>query len=250
MKVLLSSGVETPGLRGRSDLSGRPGTVTANTSGNSQVLGFATSLAEITAAGGAAAALTEDGAVELPLFNVWLDTRLTLHARTDETEHWGDFALASVGADYLFSDNLLIGMALYGDWMSDLSDDSTVKGIGFLTGPYVSAGLGQGIIFDASLFYGQSWNDISAQVLGLDYAGRFETDRILVKARLEGTWTADLLTIRPNATFFLMNERAGIMRSARPAECLLPCRASTRPIIASAWERVSNTPISSTMARS
>lgn len=205
---LLNSGIETPGLRSRSELSGRPGTVTANTSGNSQVLGFATSLAEISAAGGAAEALAEGGAAKLP-FNVWLDTRLTLHARTDETDYWGDFALAALGADYLFADNVLVGMALYGDWMSEFSDDSSVKGKGFLTGPYVSIGLGQGVTFDANLFYGQSSNDISAQVLGLDYAGRFETDRILLKAKLEGTWNADLLTIRPNATFFLMNERAG-----------------------------------------
>lgn len=205
---LLNSGIETPGLRSRSELSGRPGTVTANTSGNSQVLGFATSLAEINAAGGAAEALAEGGAAKLP-FNVWLDTRLTLHARTDETDYWGDFALAALGADYLFADNVLVGMALYGDWMSEFSDDSSVKGKGFLTGPYVSIGLGQGVTLDANLFYGQSSNDISAQVLGLDYAGRFETDRILLKAKLEGTWNADLLTIRPNATFFLMNERAG-----------------------------------------
>ena len=206
---LLSSGVETPGLRSRSALSGRPGTVTANTVGNSQVLGFTTSLAEISAAGGAAEALAQGGAAELQPFNVWLDTRLTLHARTDKTEHWGDFALASLGADYRLADNVLVGLALYGDWMSDLSEDSTVRGTGFLTGPYVSVGLGQSVTFDASLFYGQSWNDITSRVLGLDYAGRFETDRLLLKAKLEGSWTADLLTIRPNATFFLMNERAG-----------------------------------------
>lgn len=204
---LLSSGIELPGLADRRNLSGRPGTVSASNSGNTQVLAFATSLAEINAAGGAAEALA--GADTEQPFNVWLDTRLTLHARTDETEHWGEFALVSGGADYLFADNVLVGAALYGDWMSDQSDDSLVEGRGFLAGPYVSIGLAQDVTFDASLLYGRSSNDISAQVLGLDYAGQFDTDRLLFKAKLEGTWAADALTIRPNATFVLMNERAG-----------------------------------------
>jgi hypothetical protein len=110
---LLSSGIELPGLAHRRNLSGRPGTVSASNSGNTQVLAFATSLAEINAAGGAAEALAAGGE-QLP-FNVWLDTRLTLHARTEETEHWGEFALVSGGADYLFADNVLVGAALYGD---------------------------------------------------------------------------------------------------------------------------------------
>ena len=205
---LLSSGIELPGLADRRNLSGRPGTVTASNSGNTQVLAFATSLAEINAAGGAAEALAGGDSEQLP-FNVWLDTRLTLHARTDETERWGEFALLSGGADYLFADNMLVGAALYGDWMSDQSHDSLVEGRGFLAGPYVSIVLAQDVTFDASLFYGRSSNDISAQVLGLDYAGQFDTDRLLFKAKLEGTWAADALTIRPNATFVLMNERAG-----------------------------------------
>ncbi|KKB11471.1 hypothetical protein VE25_12620 [Devosia geojensis] len=205
---LLASGIEPPGLNGRTGLSGRPGTVTANASENTQALAFATSLAEISAAGGAAALLAEDRADALP-FNVWIDTRLTLHARTDDVDQWGEFALAAIGADYLVNDRFLAGVALYGDWMRDVSDDSEVEGSGFLAGPYVSIGLVEGVTLDASLFYGRSWNDASATMLGMDYSGRFETDRLLFRTKLEGTWNADALTIRPNATFFLMNEEAG-----------------------------------------
>ncbi|UXN72797.1 Ig-like domain-containing protein [Devosia sp. A8/3-2] len=93
---LLSSSIELPGLSDRRNLSGRPGTVTATNSGNMQVLAFATSLAEINAAGGAAEALAAADGEQLP-FNVWLDTRLTLHARTDETEHWGSLRWCRVG---------------------------------------------------------------------------------------------------------------------------------------------------------
>ena len=205
---LLMAGIETPDLRSRIGLSGRPGTVTASTGENTQVLGFATSLAEISAAGGAAAVLAEGGAADALPFNVWIDTRLTLHARTDDVDQWGEFALAAIGADYLVNDRFMAGVALYGDWMRDLSDDSAVEGSGFLAGPYVSIGLADGVTLDANLFYGRSWNDASATVLATDYAGRFETDRLLFRAKLEGTWTADALTIRPNATFFLMNEEA------------------------------------------
>ncbi|UXN72798.1 hypothetical protein N8D56_16670 [Devosia sp. A8/3-2] len=82
---------------------------------------------------------------------------------------------------------MLVGAALYGDWMSDQSHNSIVEGRGFLAGPYVSIGLARDVTFDASLLYGRSSNDISAQVLGMDYAGQFDTDRLLFKAKLEGT---------------------------------------------------------------
>lgn len=99
----------------------------------------------------------------------------------------GEFALASVGADYLIEENLLAGVALHGDWI----------------------GLNQGLTLDVSVFYGRSWNDAAATVAGIAYSGRFETERLLLKAKLEGTWQADALTIRPNATFVLGTEQAG-----------------------------------------
>lgn len=207
--TLLASGIDTPGLNSRTDLSGRPGTVKANTSGNSQVLGFAASLAEINAAGGAAEALAQGNAAGALPFNVWIDARMTLHARSQDAGHWGEFALTSIGADYLIEENLMAGVALHGDWMRDASVDSEVRGSGFLVGPYVSIGLDEGLTLDASLFYGRSWNDAAATVAGVAYSGNFETDRLLVKAKLEGTWQTDAMTIRPNATFVLSAEQAG-----------------------------------------
>ena len=212
---LIAAGLETPGLSTRYGAGGGPGTVIASADGGSQVLGFATSLAELSKAGGAAQALA-NGAARSDPFNVWIDTRLTLHARSADEEHWGRFALASVGADYLVTDSFLAGIALYGDWMEDFTSTSTVRGSGFLAGPYFSIGLAQGVTLDADLFYGRSWNDVSADLLGSTYAGNFETERVVVKAKLEGTWQADLLAIRPNATFFLMNERAGDYVASKP----------------------------------
>ena len=206
---LLASGIDTPGLNSRTGLSGRPGTVTANTSGNSQVLGFAASLTEINAAGGAAEALAQGSAAEPPPFNVWIDTRMTLHVRSQYAGHWCEFALASIGAYYLVEEDLLAGVALHGDWMRDASVDTEVKGAGFLVGPYVSIGLDEGLTLDASILYGRSWNDAAATLAGIAYSGRFETDRLLLKAKLEGTWQADALTIRPNATFVLSAEQGG-----------------------------------------
>lgn len=79
---------------------------------------------------------------------------------------------------------------------------------GFLVGPYASIGLADGVTLNAGLFYGRSWNDAGADVMGTHYDGEFETDRLVLRAKLEGSWSADALTIRPSATFFLMNERA------------------------------------------
>jgi hypothetical protein len=65
-------------------------------------MNFASSLAEMRswgAAGDAAGALAQTGLDELP-FNFWIDGTATLHLHTDDgDDHWGKFALISVGGD-------------------------------------------------------------------------------------------------------------------------------------------------------
>lgn len=87
---LLASGIDTPGLNSRAGFSGRPGRVTADGTENSQVLAFAASLAEITAAGGAAEALAQSDVAEALPFNVWVGARMTLHARSRDAGQWAN----------------------------------------------------------------------------------------------------------------------------------------------------------------
>jgi outer membrane autotransporter protein len=136
--------------------------------------------------------------------NFWIDGSATLHARTgSEGEQWGSFALLSAGADMLVSDALLVGLALHADRMEDRNAIDQIHGYGLLAGPYLSAELGKGVFLDASLLYGQSWNEALSSI----FSGNFGTERLLAKGSLEGEWTlSDTLTFRPLARLFYLRE--------------------------------------------
>lgn len=206
---LLASGIKVPGLlEHRAMASGnRPGALAMTPNGNSITMNFASSLAELKAwgeAGDAASALAAAPADEPLPFNVWIDGKATVHLRSDSAEdHWGKFALVSVGADYLVNDKLLIGVALHADFMDDLTYTSSTSGSGIMVGPYLSTEIGDGVFLDASAFYGRSWNRVSTDIFG----GEFESQRLVVNAKLEGEWAlGESLTFRPSATAFYLHE--------------------------------------------
>lgn len=202
---LLSGGISEPGIRDRRSMgSGNaPGSVSATASGNSATLNFAGSTLELEAF----QAMDRAVAVDTSGLNFWIDGTATLHVRNQEGgDSWGSFALASVGADVMVDKNLLVGVALHSDWMEDLTDISAVEGRGVLVGPYLSAELTEGLFLDASVYYGQSWNRAESGAFG----GDFETQRLLVKARLEGEVTlSEVLALRSSATLFYLREEMG-----------------------------------------
>ena len=209
---VVGSAIRLPNIFDRRGFSGaRPGTLRANTTDDSQLLAFTTSLAEWRgfaanqAAEGLALGLAEE---PLPV-NIWLDTQMAIHAETRNSGSWGRAATVAAGIDYLFSDNLLAGVMVQGDWLDDTSDDGIVSGTGVLVGPYVSIALAENVSFDATVLYGGSSNTASSTVFGEDFSGDFETTRLYAKASLTGEFNVDALIVRPNATFFLASERAG-----------------------------------------
>jgi hypothetical protein len=205
---LLAGAVDTPGLQDRRSAGNAtlPGTVSVTPSGNSMTMNFAASTLAATAASNAAESLVVETVDEGGL-NFWIDGTATLHFRNDSVgDHWGSLALASVGADMLLTDDLLVGVALHADWMDDVTGTSRVAGTGLLVGPYVSAELVEGVFLDASAYYGQSWNSITS---GL-FSGTFDTQRLLAKASLTGQWQlSDQLTLQPAANLFYLHESAG-----------------------------------------
>jgi uncharacterized repeat protein (TIGR01451 family) len=192
---LVSSGVNPPGINDRTGSNN----VGLTESKGDPTLNFSASL--LSPAGEAAASLA-DGSVETP-FNVWIDGTFTLHTRDNGG---GSFGLVGTGADYLVTENILVGAALYTDMMTDVATNGTVTGRGVIVGPYVSVKVTPGITFDASAFYGQSWNTATSPMFGTTFTGDFTTQRFFARARLNGEWSLDELTIRPDATLFLANE--------------------------------------------
>lgn len=210
---LLSSSLNLPDIfdRRRAVPGQRPGTVIARADGTSQVLAFSSSLAEVRSWGAAKAAenLGTSIALEpLPL-NIWIDAQMTLHARDDDTAHWGDFSTLAVGADYLIGENTLIGAVMQGDWMHDYSAKGEVSGSGYLAGIYGSVAVTEHVSVDASLLYGQSQNEAITTMFEQYFSGQFTTERLLANVTVAGWWEYDALTIRPDIVMTLATEDGG-----------------------------------------
>lgn len=209
--ALVSKSLSTPGLQQRLGMGSgsSPGTLAVTPRDNSAALNFATSLVELQAwgaAGDAASVLAEADPLDQP-FNLWIDGSGTLHARSSAgVDYWGSFGVVSAGADYLVSRDLLIGVALHGDMMRDISATTSVNGKGLMAGPYISAEITDNVFLDLAGYYGKSWNDVTS---GL-FSGTFDTQRLLGSARLEGDIAlTEQLTLSPNATAFYLRETAG-----------------------------------------
>lgn len=145
------------------------------------------------------------GAVALP-YKFWIDGKLTLHTRDNGG---GGFGQLGLGGDYLVNENLLVGAALYIDWMTDKKTDRTTTGVGYLAGSYVSAEIAEHLTFDGAIFLGGSTNNVAVTVGNSIFSGTFNTQRVVVQAQLDGLWNLDVLTIRPDATLFLRHETVG-----------------------------------------
>lgn len=207
---LLSSSLRLPDIfdRRRVAPGQRAGTVIARADGSSQVLAFSSSFAEVLSWGAAKAAenLGTSIALEpLPL-NIWIDAQMTLHARDEDTAHWGDFSTLAMGADYLIDDNTLIGAVMQGDWMHDYSAKGEVSGSGYLAGIYGSTAVTEHISVDASVLYGQSQNEAIATMFDQYFSGKFETERLIANLTVAGWWEYDALTIRPDVVMSLSTE--------------------------------------------
>lgn len=194
---LLSSTVKVPGLieRRRAAASTDPVTTAVTPSEKGARLGFSSSLSQIQAArdaADAAAAGQNFVATDRP-FDIWVNGSFLFHKDEDDrNDKWGNFALFSLGADYLLSDRALIGLSFHYDYMTDPTDaDAELKGNGWLAGPYASFEIGQGVFLDANLLYGGSSNDIDTGI----FTGTFDTTRWMADVKLTGEWQLDEATV-------------------------------------------------------
>ena len=133
---LLSSTVRVPGLLDRRKTAGStdPVTTAVTPSERGARLGFSSSLAQIQAARDAAdaAAAGETFVMTNRPFDIWVNGSFLFHKdKDDKSDKWGNFALFSVGADYLISDHALVGLSFHYDYMTDpTAEDVELTGNG------------------------------------------------------------------------------------------------------------------------
>ncbi|MCC4245902.1 putative Ig domain-containing protein [Stappia indica] len=201
---LLSNTIKVPGLRERRQMKSARDVINMRMmpSGQGVTLGFATSLAQMSAASDA---IERSLGVDTSSFNVWVDGTFAVHNRNGEDNRWGTFALFSAGADYLLTERALIGISFHFDRMSDPTrDDARLTGNGWFVGPYASFELGRGVFWDTSLRYGGSSNDIDTRF----WDGKFDTRRWMFDTSLSGTWQLDeATTLAPKVRAVYLSEK-------------------------------------------
>ncbi|MEP4290491.1 MAG: autotransporter outer membrane beta-barrel domain-containing protein [Rhizobiaceae bacterium] len=135
---------------------------------------------------------------ELPKdrLDVWMEGTYG-QFEVDKSE--GEFGILHIGADYLYTPDVLIGFSAQIDWIDSQSteDESTAEGLGFLVGPYVTARLAPKLLFDGRVSWGQARNEISP--FGT-YSDEFDSERWLISAAFIGDFKLnENLTLMPEA---------------------------------------------------
>lgn len=116
-------------------------------------------------------------------FDVWAEAQYTNYSGNTS----GQLGLVTLGADYTFNRNLLVGVYGQVDAMNQTTGTS-VSGTGYMVGPYSTIRLTDHMFFDLRGGYGGSSNNISP--LGT-YVNNFGSTRWLASSALTGKWKLD-----------------------------------------------------------
>lgn len=141
-------------------------------------------------------------------FDVWVEGKLTTYRDTGfDGNQDGRFSLVSVGADYVLSPNVLIGVMGQFDSMDQLKSGpgTHTSGSGWMVGPYATLRLTDSLFLQARGAWGRSSNQVSPY---LTYTDNFETQRWLLAASLHGRINNGNWWMRPTASFSYMVEDA------------------------------------------
>ncbi|MCY6382447.1 autotransporter outer membrane beta-barrel domain-containing protein [Hoeflea prorocentri] len=119
----------------------------------------------------------------------------------------GNFGVVHTGMDYLFTENILLGLGSQFDWTDMNAPDGTgsVTGWGFMVGPYGTARLAPNLIVDARAAWGRSYNEVSPLAT---YQDDFDAGRWLATGALVGEFSTGGLTILPEARLSWFREQS------------------------------------------
>jgi len=118
----------------------------------------------------------------------------------------GHFGLFYLGADYVVTPSLLIGVLLqYDDTHQHVHGvDSTVAGSGWMAGPYAMLKITDNLFWQTRVMWGQSSNVMNFSGATPDH---FDGDRWLARSALVGRWRFGDFELRPSASVAYIEER-------------------------------------------
>jgi outer membrane autotransporter protein len=145
----------------------------------------------------------DDGLTHNSNFDVWVQGKWS-KSTSDTTK--SDLGMLYVGADYRFSDSMVIGFLAQVDWTDAEDDDQLIatKGTGWMAGPYLAARLHDNLLFDGRAAWGTADNEVSP-LLGL-YSDQFDSERWLVKGQFTGDFSAGRWRFNPHVAVIHFEE--------------------------------------------
>lgn len=139
-------------------------------------------------------------------------------ARTDQGISETNSALGFAGGHYFISDQFLIGVLAQLDWSKQINSsfNSTVKGTGWMVGPYIAGKVtDQNLFYEARATWGKSDNKISPSGTTED---EFNTTRWLISGKLSDDIKRGEYTIKPTLFIsYFEEEQAAYTDSAATA---------------------------------
>ena len=119
-------------------------------------------------------------------------------ARTTDGDVKDEYVLATFGTHWSAGQNTVLGAMVELDYQSSETGQSSIKGTGWLVGPYFVTKLpDQPLVFEGRALWGKTQNTISP--FGT-YEDDFETERFLIQTRLSGQVFVEGLTLIPFAS--------------------------------------------------
>jgi outer membrane autotransporter protein len=195
-------------LKGETGGASAPAGAEADGAGSSS-FSFSTSLSKAMSLG----AKTRPDGTPMPapptksLFDIWTEVRYTSFgdARTG-VDGSGTLLMAYIGADYIVSRNLLVGILAQFDDMDETGKGYRVGGKGWMAGPYATLKLNQNLYLQTRYAWGQSSNYVSPYNT---YFDSFDTTRWLATAALVGHYTYGKWDFRPMVSVAKMEDVSG-----------------------------------------
>jgi outer membrane autotransporter protein len=152
------------------------------------------------------------GAARFNPFDIWVEGKYTNFHDTSlagaSNLRNGQFVLISVGADYVFSRWLLVGLMVQFDILTPSQHAvalASANGRGWMAGPYATLRLSEGVFWQARGAWGKSSNEVSP--FGT-YTDKFDTERWLASSTLLGRWSSGPWQFRPSVSVAYMQDVA------------------------------------------
>lgn len=140
-------------------------------------------------------------------FAIWLEGQLATFNNSGQASFDGRFGVVYLGADYLVTPAVMVGVLVQYDDTSQRSAilDSTAEGAGWMAGPYAMVKLSPHLYWQMRAMWGQSSNTVGQPGSA---ANHFDGERWLLRSGLLGRWRFGDVEFRPSASVAYAEETA------------------------------------------